>query len=363
MQKKIIALAIAGLASTAAFAQSNVTVYGVVDLGQAWVKGDATGANQDQKTVGRLDNNSSYIGFKGVEDLGNGLKAVFQLETGYSADNGGGWGGARDTYIGLTGGFGTVVAGQLTHPLRAFGAKVDILPGAAGFGTVASVTGVIAGVKTGADERAKNAIAYVSPNFGGFSAIAAYVNGEQRTNPAVGEDANHTQWQVAGQYENGPIFVGAGYHQVYDLNAAADMDARIWRLAAVYTAPFGTKFSALYDDTKIENYVGGTRDVSRAAWSLGAAHTFGKNTIGLQYGQSDKTEVSGAADLKDSADIWTVAYSYAMSKRTQLHARYSVLDNDKAGSFNFYNNAVKNSVDAGAGAEYSGFMVGLRHTF
>lgn len=67
MQKKIIALAVAGLMSGAAFAQSNVTVYGVVDLGQAWVKTDgAVAANKDQDSVGRLDNNSSHIGFKGT---------------------------------------------------------------------------------------------------------------------------------------------------------------------------------------------------------------------------------------------------------------------------------------------------------
>jgi len=92
MQKKIIALAIAGLASTAAFAQTNVTVYGVVDLGQAWVKssGETVKANDDdQSTVGRLDSNASYIGFRGVEDLGNGLKALFQYETNFTADNAG----------------------------------------------------------------------------------------------------------------------------------------------------------------------------------------------------------------------------------------------------------------------------------
>jgi predicted porin len=75
MQKKVIALAVAALASSAAFAQTNVTVYGVVDMGQAWVKGSgAANGGQTQSTVGRLDSNSSHIGFKGVEDLGNGTE-------------------------------------------------------------------------------------------------------------------------------------------------------------------------------------------------------------------------------------------------------------------------------------------------
>src|SRR5574343_219704 len=148
MQKKVIALAVAALASSAAFAQTNVTIYGVVDVQQAWVKSSGAVDGNNQKTVCRLDSHGNYIGFKGVEDLGNGLKAVFQYETEFYADAGGGLTGNRDSFVGLTGGFGTVVAGRLTHPLRAMGAKVDLLPGAAGFGTTASLTGQIAGVKT-----------------------------------------------------------------------------------------------------------------------------------------------------------------------------------------------------------------------
>ncbi|MDR0775635.1 MAG: porin [Azonexus sp.] len=383
MQKKIIALAVAGLASTAAFAQSNVTIYGVADVGQAWVKSSDGAKGTNQSTVSRLDSNSSYIGFKGAEALGNGLTAVFQFETTVNADTGG-FGGGRDTYAGLAGAFGTVAAGRLTHPLREMGVKVDILPGDAGIGTVNSVTGAINGIKTGADERASNAVAYISPTFGGgFSVTAAYVNGEYRTSGADSVKAN--AWQIAGKYDNGPLFVGLGYHKTKDSvrTGSADvapsgggffgtdqltsssMDARVWRLAAVYTAPFGTRFSALYDDTKVENFPGaGGNDVKRAAWSLGAAHTFGANTVGLQYGRSGKTKVSGgASDLKDKASIWTLGYQYALSKRTMLQARYSYLSNDKEGNFNFYNNPVKNGAATGNDADYTGFMVGMRHTF
>ena len=123
MQKKIIALAVAALASSAAFAQSNVTVYGIADVGQAFVKSSGAANGVNQGTVGRLDSNSSYLGFKGVEDLGNGLKALFQFETGFAADKGF-WSSTatsgRDSYVGLTSNFGTVLAGNLTHPLPAY---------------------------------------------------------------------------------------------------------------------------------------------------------------------------------------------------------------------------------------------------
>ncbi len=391
MQKKIIALAIAGLASTAAFAQTNVTVYGVVDLGQAWVKSSGAtnkALNSDQDTVGRLDSNSSYIGFRGTEDLGNGLKALFQYETGFDASTAGGLNGGRDTYVGLTGGFGTLVMGNLTHPLRAMGAKVEILPGAAGFGTMASATGTInhpalREVKTGADDRASNAIAYVSPNFSGLTATVAYVNGERRRSTAQNTAAitdkaeNSKQYQFALQYANGPLWVAGGYHKTIDLAADFDtngaaapnvllgggVDARVWRLAATYDFPTNTKLTALYDNTRVDgpNSVP-TADAKRSAWSVGVAQGFGANTVGLEYGRRGQTNVNGN-DPKDAAKIWTASYGYTLSKRTMVHARYSKLSNERQGQAAFYNNPVNNNQSGSAGSDFTGYMVGLRHSF
>ncbi|MCL2345817.1 MAG: porin, partial [Desulfobulbus sp.] len=360
MQKKMIALAIAGLASSAALAQTQVTLYGVADAGQAWVKGEGRGPNNDQKRVGRLDSNSSLLGFKGTEDLGNGLKAIFQMETQLDISNGSGFIGGRDTYVGLGGNFGTVLGGILTHPMRLMGAKVDILPGAAGFGTTAAVTGQISGlgVHTGADDRATNTLAYITPIFGGgFSATAAYINGESRVEDNNAPKVNAKAWQIAGQYDNGPLYVALAYHKTTDmlnqqhpaLNAncgsacsaiGAGLDATVWRVAGIYTAPFGTRFSALYDHTKLDRSDVNETTLKRSAWSLGVAHTFGNNTLGLQYARSGDTSVSGGPDFNDSTRIWTLAYQYALSKRTMLQARYSDLKNDRDGKSNFYLNSV-----------------------
>lgn len=354
MQKKLIALAVAGLASTAAFAQSNVTVYGVVDASQGFVK-HSGGVAGNQASVGRLDSNSSHIGFKGTEDLGNGLKAVFQYESGITADNAGAMAGGRDTFVGLAGGFGTVVAGNLTHPLRAMGAKVELAPGATGFGTTMSVTGTFGGTQTGADNRAANAIAYVSPNFSGFTGIVAYVNGENKTNANVDQKA----WQIAGQYENGPLWAALGYHKASDtgvtavvagaptLGAAADRDASITRAAAVYTLPTGTKLTGLFDQTKVE-VVGGT-NAKRTAWSLGAAQSFGKNTVGIEHGSANDYRVNGAKVNDTGAKVTTLIYTYELSKRTLVQARYSRLANEAGVNNNFYINPVNNGVAGSQG--------------
>ena len=390
MQKKVIALAVAALASSAAFAQTNVTIYGVMDVGQAFVKSSgAADGGANQSTVGRLDSNSSHIGFKGVEDLGNGLKAIFQYESGIAADSAGAMAGGRDTFVGLTGGFGTVVAGTLTHPLRAMGAKVELMPGASGVGTTMSVTGRINGANTGADDRAANAIAYVSPSFGGFSGTVAYVNGETQPNTSAGTPATPVvlgslnacgttlttattcgavanaaearSYQIAGQYDNGPLFVGAGYHRADNIGGAGDVDARIYRVAAVYSLPTNTKLTALFDNTKVEG-ANGAYD-KRNAWSIGAAQSFGKNTVGLEYGRSGKIKTQDGTEADTKSSIWSALYTYTLSKRTSVHARYSKLTNQDGINNNFYINPVSNGVTTGAGSDYTGYMVGLRHAF
>ncbi len=393
MQKKVIALAVAALASSAAFAQTNVTIYGVMDVGQAFVKScGAANGGANQSTVGRLDSNSSHIGFKGVEDLGNGLKAIFQYESGIAADSAGAMAGGRDTFVGLTGGFGTVVAGTLTHPLRAMGAKVELMPGASGVGTTMSVTGRINGLNTGADDRAANAIAYVSPSFGGFSGTVAYVNGETQPNSsaagtvtqdvignyqicngvvlaatatcsaAAGVNAAEARsYQIAGQYDNGPLFVGAGYHRADNIGGNADVDGRIYRVAAVYSLPTNTKLTALFDNTKVEG-ANGAYD-KRNAWSIGAAQSFGKNTVGLEYGRSGKIKTQDGTEADTKSSIWSALYTYTLSKRTSVHARYSKLTNQDGINNNFYVNPVSNGVTTGAGSDYTGYMVGLRHAF
>ena len=148
MQKKIIALAVAGLASTTAFAQSNVTVYGVVDAGYVYTSGNL--ANGDKAKANAIESGilaGSRIGFKGEEALGNGLKAVFTLEYGLGIDGNNGLGGttgaavggtngsvlsaaaARQQFVGLGGGFGTVTFGRQYAPGYAATVRNDAIIG------------------------------------------------------------------------------------------------------------------------------------------------------------------------------------------------------------------------------------------
>ena len=210
MQKKIIALAVAGLVSGAAFADgSSVTVYGIADVTFDTVStsgGTAAGAKTGNYT--RVSSNSSYLGFKGSEDLGNNLKAVFQFESGVTADAGGGasmFGNARDTYVGLAGGFGQVALGTLTAPTRLLGTQIDVNAGATGIGSNAALlssktqtAGTVGAVDF--DSRQGNAIAYSTPNMSGFGATVAYVSGENKTKDSVVAKANASAWDLGATY-------------------------------------------------------------------------------------------------------------------------------------------------------------------
>ncbi|MFA7270725.1 MAG: porin, partial [Sterolibacterium sp.] len=230
MQKKIIALAVAALASGAAFAQTNVTLYGVADASfdNVRVSGEQSTADKISH-FSRVSTNSSLIGFKGAEDLGGGMKALFQFEggVGFDATPSSGFAFTRDSFVGLTGGFGTVVLGTLTGPARALGSALDVNAGATGIGANSAILGKLGGLLVGGfnsaaplvaatatavatgpvnvgaacgrsstctspfDTRYSNAIAYVSPNLSGFTLTIGYIPNENKSRN--GESGTATQ--------------------------------------------------------------------------------------------------------------------------------------------------------------------------
>ena len=119
MKKSLLALAVFGAFAGAASAQTNVTIYGIVDMGFARVDNGTATANKLDSGI----QSGSRIGFKGTEDLGGGLSAIFQLENGFAADDGTlGQGGrlfGRQAWVGLNGAFGTVKAGRQFTPVYA----------------------------------------------------------------------------------------------------------------------------------------------------------------------------------------------------------------------------------------------------
>ena len=243
MQKKIIALAVAALASTAAFAQTNVTIYGIADASVSATTnlGATTGQTGFKVNSGTLS--TSRIGFKRVEDLGNGLKALFTLEYGLAIDDNTGIGTgtniARQQFVGLTGGFGTVIAGRLQTTGLDFTVAGSALGGSAPLGatnvaTATAGTGLINGTQmiTGLYGRQSNAVAYVSPSFGGV--VVAY-NHARITEAALSTNTTDSHGDlISVGYDNGPISAGAIYTKATMANTLANDNLKEWGLRAGY---------------------------------------------------------------------------------------------------------------------------------
>lgn len=356
MQKKIIALAIAGLASTAAFAQSNVTIYGRVDLGGAYRNGDS---GLVAPTEGKYEMASgigagSRIGFKGVEDLGNGLKAVFETEFGIGVDQAGTTSSSatwsnRHSYVGLAGGFGTVVAGRLDGIRYGIYNTYDPFAG----GTIANFTQMTIQV-----DRADNAIAYISPNFSGFGLVLAYatnITGIEKT--ANNGDASLES--IMGTYDNGPISARLDYEQV---TSPGTSFSRTWVATGAFSYDFGVvKLSALLDQIKNED-----AGLKQQAWMIGAKAPVGKFNLKAMIGQvKDK----GDTYINGDATKWGLGVDYNLSKRTYLYANYGGIknkSNDGAHTITWAANAGSgNAFLTGSNAGYGTYGVdfGIAHSF
>lgn len=350
MQKKLIALAVAGLASSAVFAADNVTIYGRMDLGYLNQSGNSGGV-QNVNSKGSIASglqSGSRIGFKGSEDLGNGLKAIFQAEFGTAIDQTSATSTAatwtnRNSYVGLTGGFGTVVGGRLDGVRYGIFNKYDAFAG----GTVGNFTQM-----TGQVDRADNAIAYISPNFNGFTATLAYA-----TNIAGPENAGNRNDlrlnTLMVNYENGPLSLTADYETVKSVEeTAANVDVKVTTLAGSYN--FGVvKLSALWD--RHEADVGSVNTVDYRDWFISALAPIGNTgfTLKATYGKVDDKLAANADGTKFGLGV-----DYALSKRTNLYADFGKISNKNGAMYQ-----VSAAANANGNNGVRGFDIGIAHKF
>ncbi|TCV84672.1 porin [Sulfurirhabdus autotrophica] len=336
MNKKLIALAIASaLAAPVAMADGgNVKISGQMNFSYDLIKGNAGGtANQ---TMSNVSSNASNIIFSGDEDLGNGLKAVWQVQTYFT---GGGTGntdstcsdssvGCGNTFAGLTGGFGGVYLGKNDTPFKTIGRKVDLFGNTLGdsrnlisSATLVNAAGTTVAKNDSWDLRPSSMVWYASPSMSGFQVIAGYVtNANNLTAGNANQIGATSATSVAAIYANGPVFAGLAWekHQVGGTNDAP----KAWRLTGGYD--FGVaKVVALYEDTKNTTAAANTDD-DRKVWGLGAAFKLdGANTLKAQYYKAkDIGNVSNTG-----ANMWALGADHAMSKRTTAYVAYARTNN------------------------------------
>ncbi|MFB0934665.1 MAG: porin [Propionivibrio sp.] len=389
MQKKIIALAIAGLASSAAFAQTNVTVYGLIDQAYVYSKSDngLTGANAgDYKVSGIKDGglNGSRFGFKGEEALGNGLKAIFTMEIGKDADNETNVANFtnRQSFVGLNGNWGTATVGRQYNAASMFYSK----------NTSNDVTGVMpvnslqnqngSQIRSGGgNARQDNVIKYVSPNMSGFTVAASYAFGENyntlqtgkvktvydsvsNTYDPAADVTDNGRYSIAGDYTNGPFNVSAAYAVTTDVYNSTSgtvgygKDIKEWFVGAGYDFKV-VKVTALYQDLSNDNNA--TSVVTdQNLWAVGLSAPIGaKGLAYIEYAEFDGKTGNQAAKNDGKSKGWGIGYQHSLSKRTTLYTQFSQIDHDS-------DVASVGSWVAGAaakGEKQDNFVAGIRHTF
>ena len=379
MQKKIIALAVAGLVSGAAFAQSNVTLYGIVDMGYqySWDNNSDHAKSKSDIKSGGLD--GSRVGVKGEEDLGNGLKAGFDATWNFSSDYNSAVTMGEGSSVYLAGNFGKVRAGY-------FGNFLDDNTGVDASGRHGMIhTGSL--YDTGKYE---NFVAYYSPSFSGLQVKAGFSSniGGADVDPteykaavkgptftatdgkkyyaivAAASQLNTRAYTGAVSYENGPIKAGVAYAK-YDLQTTSgytgkDRTSSDWNAGVSYD--FGVVRASLFGgqqkkgDAALANSKVAGIDVMSADgynkknfWALGLqAPITAADVIKVGYGQAKlKSNDGDDDDLKVSA--WDVVYLHSLSKRTTAYAMYGNLGKDLS--------------DGDTGTYTQAFNVGVRHTF
>ena len=341
MKKSLIALAVAGVVSAPAFAAtSNVDVYGLLNGSVSYVNDQSSNINDVQ-----VSSTGSRIGFKGAEDLGSGLKAIWQFESGVNIDEQSGTWTSRNSFVGLGGGFGTALLGNHDTPLKMVGRTVDL------FGdTIGDSRNVMGG---GSDTRAKNVVAYISPSFSGFDIIAAYST-DLNVSGSAGDADNSSVYNLSATYKNGPLFLGLGYGDG-DGHDALGLGAHM-RGAAGFTMG-SLKFVGQYDTRDDDNSiasVAANQNGDYDAWMAGVSYAMGAITLKGNYMDGD---FDGAgADPQQ----FNIGADYAMSKRTKLYVVYTDGENVTLGSGAGSSDQITSGV---AGGDVSGVSLGMVHTF
>ena len=316
MNKKLLIAAVGAalIAGPMLAAQAAPTVYGHFHMSlDRYDNGkDATSAGSTERGV--MNSNSSRFGIKGDEDLGGGLKAIYQVESGvFAADEGtSGFGNTlRNTYVGFTGSsWGTVKLGRHDTPVKDLGRAVDQFNEEVG--DARNITGH-AGTF---DQRINNMVRYDSTDFGGIRFALQY------STPEVSTATRNVSGNVT--FAQGPLYVGLGY-ETHAFNVSSKKDEKDIRLVGKYS--MGDLVLSLLYET-MDN-LAGTSGADRKVLGLGGGFKMANNLLKLHYYKADK--VDGQA-TENGAKMWALGVDHNFSKTTKVYANYAKVDNDSGTS-------------------------------
>lgn len=310
-----------------------------------------------------VSSNSSRLGVKGSEDVGNGLKMVYQLEMEvHFADNNSDINDGdrgrlrfRDSYVGLAGNWGTFFLGRHDTPYKDSSDKLDQFND-----TIADYANILGF----SDVRADSVVVYASPNFSGFEFAGALIPAGGSTVEGDGNadaDSIASAWSIAANYKNGPFFASLAYENLgeehfptariideLDPTFSSEDDTK-WRIGLGIIDWNGFTFGGLYEDRA---NVGGFDGEDRSIWQIQAGYKFGNNAIKGAYGQTDLDASDifedDEVDFDFDGDIesWVIGFDHKFSKRSKVYALYTQVEDDR-----------------GDDDDWGGFSLGIIHKF
>ena len=333
-------MVVAAIVSAPGPAGAESTLYGRVNQGLVYTDYDDPPPDSEEAGVDEqwdVKDNSSRIGIKGSEEVGNGIRAVFQIELQIETADGGATSrppdsfGTRLGYAGLAGDFGAVSVGRQWTPYYDSVHKTDLWQ-------IVKMDNWYLG-----EYRQGNMITYASPDLGGLSGkLAAITDGESR------RDESGVDWYNASMdFNSGPLSIGLSYmkyrgdESYYQAGIAAKyvIDGRFGLIAQYETL----------DDMRIDGV-----DLDLSAYAVLGEYYFGNNTLRVGYGNVDDRN-----DIDASFDTWTLGFQHNFSKRTRIFAEYQDTDNEQGKPSEWaewYNNG-------GPDRGRRKFGLGLRHDF
>jgi predicted porin len=360
MNKKLIALAVAGacVAPTVMAQTANpVTLYGRIYVTVESVEADGdTAAVQSLGNRSRVMDQASYLGVRGSEDLGGGLKAVFQLETGFAVEQNPAVTGTpaattpretgfanRNSMVGLQGSWGTVFAGRWDTPMKSMITATDPW----GDLTINDVNGVTMD-QGNFSRRQNNSIQYWSPKFMGALDVRLMAT----SNEGKTASANPTGWGGTITWNKGPLYLTYAYEEHKDglpeqtpgastpgFKEDGNAIGAIWNFGNARLMGSYGEYKKTGQEKDKSYHIGGD-------WKIGG----GKHVLIGTFANAEQ----GNADC----DAYAVGYRYDFSRRTFAIASYTEIDNSNGMNCNFGTGTF-----GSAGMDLKGFSLGLRHVF
>lgn len=338
MNKKLLAVAVAGVLAAPATALAQVTISGIFKVGIDQYKVNNPVAARTQTSEMRITDNSSRVIISVTEDLGGGLAAIGQWDIRGAMDTGAAIANSGNTWVGLrSSSWGSLTLGR--HDLH-YGKQPDDIAAKAGALMAAAVSLMdYAGggaVPIAVTSRTANVVRWDSPKWGGFTMTAAYSTSvaAQESDLTAGATEKGSAFNFNPAFTASNWQVGASlWNSKSDGATAATLVEQDGQVIYGYMRFGGWKIGLALNNSSIA--VGGVDTSDRSAWTVPVGFTTGAHNFNFHYTKADDDDII-AGD--NSAKMFAFAYVYDLSKRTSMGVTYAKLDNALAAKYNFFTN-------------------------